>query len=155
MARLTIVKVGGKVVENPDTLNSFLEEFRKITGNKILVHGGGQTATLLSEKLGLKTMMVDGRRVTDENTLEIATMVYGGLINKKIVARLQAMAINAIGLTGADLDLVRARKRAVAEVDYGFVGDVESINSRELKLLLNENVVPVVAPLPMTGKGSC
>ncbi len=153
MARITIVKVGGKVVENPVALQNFLDEFRKITGNKILVHGGGQSATALSEKLGIKTVMVEGRRITDENTLEITAMVYGGLINRKIVAQLQARAINAIGLTGADLDLVRARKRPVTDIDYGFVGDVESINSREIRLLLNENVVPVVAPLTHDGNG--
>ena len=153
MARLTIVKVGGKVVENPAALQNFLDEFRKITGNKILVHGGGQSATNLSDKLGIKTVMVEGRRITDEQTLEVAAMVYGGLINKKIVAQLQARAINAIGLTGADLDLVRARKRALTDIDYGFVGDVESINSRELRLLFNENVVPVIAPLTHDGNG--
>ena len=97
--------------------------------------------------------MVEGRRITDEQTLEVAAMVYGGLINKKIVAQLQARAINAIGLTGADLDLVRARKRALTDIDYGFVGDVESINSRELRLLFNENVVPVIAPLTHDGNG--
>jgi acetylglutamate kinase len=153
MARLTIVKVGGKVVEDPIALSSFLDEFRKITGNKILVHGGGQQATLLAERLGIKTTMVEGRRITDESTLEIAVMVYAGLVNKKIVAQLQARAINAIGLSGADLDLIKARKRPVTDIDYGFVGDVESINSREIRLLLNENTVPVIAPLTHDGNG--
>lgn len=153
MARLVIVKVGGKITEDPVLLDKFLDEFKKITGNKILVHGGGPSVTMLATKLGIETKMVEGRRITDEKTLEIAAMVYGGLINKNIVARLQARTINAIGLTGADLDLIRARKRAVQDIDYGFVGDIETVNSHELRILLNENVVPVVAPLTHDGYG--
>ncbi len=153
MDRLTIVKVGGKVVENVQSLNALLEQFKRISGNKILVHGGGTTATNLATKLGIKTRMVDGRRVTDKDTLELVTMVYGGLVNKRIVAALQAININAIGLTGADLDLIRSKKRPVTDVDYGFVGDIEDVNSRELRLLLNENIVPVIAPLTHDGNG--
>ncbi len=153
MDRLTIIKVGGKVVEDPQLLNTLLDHFTSITGYKLLVHGGGPLATKLAEKLGVETRMVEGRRITDQETLEITTMVYAGLINKKIVAGLQARNCNALGLTGADLDLVRARKRPVADVDYGFVGDVEDVNTRELRLLIGENVIPVVAPLTHDGHG--
>jgi acetylglutamate kinase len=151
--RLTIVKVGGKVVEEPELLNSLLNDFVCITGYKILVHGGGKAATALADRLGLETRMVDGRRITDSGMLEVVTMVYGGLVNKRVVAGLQSRNINAIGLTGADLDLIKAKKRAVGEIDYGYVGDVENVNSRELRLLLNENVVPVIAPLTHDGSG--
>jgi acetylglutamate kinase len=153
MDRLTIVKVGGKVVEDPQLLNTLLDHFTSITGNKILVHGGGPLATQLADKLGVETRMVEGRRITDQETLEITTMVYAGLVNKKIVAGIQARNCNALGLTGADLDLIRARKRPVGDIDYGFVGDVEDVNTRELRLLLGENVIPVVAPLTHDGQG--
>ncbi len=154
MDRLTIIKVGGKVVEEPDSLNALLDQFCRISGNKILVHGGGRSATELAKRLNIETQMVNGRRITDAATLEVVTMVYGGLVNKKIVAGLQARGINAIGLTGADLDLIRAKKRPVGEIDYGYVGDVEDVNTYELKLLINENIIPVVAPLTHDGKGS-
>jgi len=154
MDRLTIIKVGGKVVENPDSLDLLLDQFKRISGYKMLVHGGGSTATIIAEKLGIPTQMIDGRRITDKATLDVVTMVYGGLVNKKIVAGLQARNCNALGLTGADLSLVRARKRPVQTIDYGFVGDVEEVNSRELRLLLAENVVPVVAPITHDGKGT-
>jgi acetylglutamate kinase len=153
MDRLTIIKVGGKVVEDPQSLNSVLDQFHKISGYKILVHGGGTTATELAGRLGIETKMIEGRRITDKAMLDVAVMVYGGLVNKNIVAGLQARNCNALGLTGADLSLARARKRAVQEIDYGFVGDVEEVNSRELRLLLNENVVPVIAPVTHDGKG--
>lgn len=154
MDRLTIIKVGGKVVEDPESLNQLLDQFCKISGNKLLVHGGGRSATEIATKLGVETKMVEGRRITNKATLEIVTMVYGGLVNKKIVAGLQARGCNAIGLTGVDLDLIRAHKRPVAEIDYGFVGDVDDVNSSELRLLINENVIPVVAPLTHDGKGT-
>jgi acetylglutamate kinase len=131
MDRLTIIKVGGKVVENPESLNSVLDQFHKISGYKILVHGGGTSATEMAAKLGIETKMVEGRRITDRAMLDVATMVYGGLVNKNIVAGLQARNCNALGLTGADLSLVRSKKRPVKEIDYGFVGDVEEVNSRE------------------------
>jgi acetylglutamate kinase len=154
MDRITIIKVGGKVVEEPETLNALLDQFCRISGNKILVHGGGRSATEIANRLGIETQMVNGRRITDEATLEVVTMVYGGLVNKKIVAGLQSRGINAVGLTGADLDLIRAKKRPVGEIDYGFVGDVENVNTRELRLLINENIIPVVAPLTHDGKGN-
>ncbi len=153
MDRLTIIKVGGKVVEDPDSLNALLDQFNKISGHKVLVHGGGRTATEIAGKLGIETKMIEGRRITDAKMLEVVTMVYGGLVNKRIVAGLQARGMNAIGLTGADLDLIRAKKRPVQEIDYGYVGDVEDVNSRELRLLIDENVVPVIAPLTHDGKG--
>jgi acetylglutamate kinase len=153
MDRLTIIKVGGKVVEDNQSLNSLLDQFKKISGYKILVHGGGNTATEIAGKLGIETKMVNGRRITNSEMLDVAVMVYGGLVNKKIVAALQARNCNALGLTGADLGFIRARKRPVQDVDYGFVGDVEEVNSRELRLLLNENVIPVIAPLTHDGNG--
>lgn len=153
MDRLTIIKVGGKVVEDSQSMNSLLDQFRKISGYKILVHGGGTTATEIAARLGIETKMVNGRRITDSDMLDVAAMVYGGLVNKKIVAALQARNCNAIGLTGADLGFIRSRKRPVKDIDYGFVGDVEDVNSRELRLLLNENVIPVIAPLTHDGNG--
>ena len=153
MDRLTIIKVGGKVVEDSSSLNALLDQFIRITGNKILVHGGGKTATDIAAKLGIETQMVDGRRITGQSMLEVVTMVYGGLVNKKVVAQLQARGCNAIGLSGADLNLISARRRPVQEIDYGFVGDVGDVNSRELRILIGENVVPVIAPLTHDGKG--
>ncbi len=154
MEKLTIIKVGGKVVEEPDALNNLLDRFTRISSHKMLVHGGGRTATRMADKLGIETEMVDGRRITGQSMLEVVTMVYGGLINKKIVAGLQARGCNALGLTGADLNLISAAKRPALPVDYGFVGDVEDVNSRELRMLINENVVPVIAPLTHDGKGN-
>jgi len=140
-------------VEDSESLNALLDQFIKFSGNKILVHGGGRTATEIAAKLGIETEMVDGRRITGKSMLDVVTMVYGGLVNKKIVAGLQARGCNAIGLTGADLNLISARKRPVQEIDYGFVGDIVDVNSSELRMLLGENVVPVIAPLTHDGKG--
>lgn len=153
MERLTIVKVGGKVVEEKESLDQLLNHFSQIRGKRILVHGGGRLATTLSEKLGIETKMVDGRRITDEATLEVVTMVYAGLVNKNIVAGLQARGCNSIGLTGADLNVIKARKRPVKEIDYGFVGDIMGVNTSELRLLLNEEVVPVMAPITHDTRG--
>jgi len=153
MDRLAIIKVGGKVVEDSESLSALLDQFIKFSGNKILVHGGGRTATEIAAKLGIETEMVDGRRITGKSMLDVVTMVYGGLVNKKIVAELQARGCNAIGLTGADLNLISARKRPVQEIDYGYVGDIIDVKSRELRLLIDENVVPVVAPITHDEKG--
>ena len=153
MDRLTIIKVGGKVIEDSTPLNTLLDQFVRISGNKILIHGGGKTATEVAAKLGIETQMVNGRRITSQSMLEVVTMVYAGLVNKQIVAKLQARGCNALGLTGADMNIISARKRPVNEIDYGFVGDVSNVNSRELRFLLNENVVPVVAPLTHDGNG--
>ncbi len=150
---LTIIKAGGKVVEEPETLKAFLDDFAGLTGFKLLVHGGGRSATALAARLGIETQMVEGRRVTDASMLEVVTMVYGGLVNKSVVAGLQARKMNALGLTGADLNLILAHKRTGTAVDYGFVGDVDSVQSSEITNLIRRNVVPVVAPLTHDGAG--
>ena len=149
---LIIIKVGGKIVEEV-SLRSLLKDFSRIAGNKILVHGGGNCATALAEKLGIETKIVEGRRITDAETLKVATMVYAGLVNKNIVAGLQAFGNNAIGLTGADLDIMRAVKRPVGEIDYGFVGDINWVNAQALSELLGNGAIPVIAPITHEGKG--
>lgn len=154
MEKLTVIKVGGKVVESEESLNLLLENFAAIEGNKVLVHGGGRSATALAEKIGIKSQMIDGRRVTDSETLKVVTMVYAGLVNKGIVAGLQAKGVNAIGLTGADFDSIRAVKRPVVTVDYGYVGDVTAVNGDKLSKLIDEGAVPVMAPLTHDGEGS-
>ncbi|MCW3786118.1 acetylglutamate kinase [Plebeiibacterium sediminum] len=154
MQEITVVKVGGKVVETPESLQSLLNDFVALPGLKILVHGGGRSATKIASQLGVETKMVDGRRITDLETLKVVTMVYAGLVNKNIVASLQALGANSVGLTGADLNLIRAVKRPVKEIDYGYVGDVESVQVNELMDLINKNVIPVVAPLTHDGKGN-
>jgi len=147
MNKLTLVKVGGKIVEEPESLKQLLADFSKIEGYKVLVHGGGRSATAMAAKLGIESTMVNGRRVTDEETLKVVTMVYGGLVNKQIVAGLQAIGVNALGLTGADLNYMRSEKRPVKDVDYGFVGDVKEVNAGILADLIAKGVVPVLAPL--------
>ncbi len=149
MNKLFIVKIGGNVLDEPPMLTKFLQDFTAIREPKILVHGGGKQATRIGEQLGIRTNMVKGRRVTDEQTRDLVTMVYGGLVNKQIVARLQYMGCNALGVTGADGNLIRAVKRPVTEVDFGFVGDIHpaGVNSSLLYFLLQQNAVPVFAPL--------
>ena len=154
MQQLTIVKVGGKVVENPDLLEDFLKNYNLIAGYKILVHGGGRSATDLAEKLGIETVMKEGRRITDAEMLKVVTMVYAGLVNKNIVAQLQKMRIDAIGLTGVDMSLIISDKRPVKEIDYGFVGDVKKVNAQALVELLNQSYLPVIAPLTHDGNGN-
>ena len=151
--KLTLIKVGGKIVEEEETLKDLLRDFSRIEGFKALVHGGGRSATKLSERLGIESRMVNGRRVTDAETLRVVTMVYGGLVNKNIVAGLQALGVNALGLTGADMNIIRSEKRPVAEVDYGFVGDVKAVNADLLAMLIREGIVPVLAPLTHDGEG--
>ena len=153
MEKITVVKVGGKIVEDEQSLNQLLTDFNTIKGNKILVHGGGRSATKLAGRLGVETKMVDGRRITDDAMLEVVTMVYGGLVNKRIVAALQACGINALGMTGADMNILLSDKRPVKTVDYGWVGDVKQANGGALAKLIKENVVPVVAPLTHDGMG--
>lgn len=147
MDKLNIIKVGGKVVEDPAALEQFLQDFAKISGYKLLVHGGGTLATELAKQLGIENKITEGRRITDAETLKIVTMVYGGLINKNIVACLQAKNINALGLTGADLNLIRSDKRPVKEIDYGYVGDVKEVQDDLLAELLKLGIVPVLAPI--------
>lgn len=151
--KLTIIKVGGKIVEEEATLCKLLDDFAAIAGYKVLVHGGGRSVTKLAAQLGIESKMVNGRRVTDAETLKIATMVYGGLVNKNIVAGLQARGVNALGLTGADMDVIRSVKRPVGEVDYGFVGDVKQVNGAFLGELIHKSVVPVLAPLTHDSNG--
>ena len=147
MKKITIVKVGGKIVEEPQSLTQLLSDFSKIEGHKILVHGGGRSATAIATRLGIESKMVNGRRITDQETLNVVTMVYGGLVNKKIVAGLQALGVNALGLTGADLNIIRSEKRPIEEVDYGFVGDVKEVNAEIIADLISKDIVPVLAPL--------
>lgn len=154
MQELTIVKVGGKVVEEPETLHQLLKDFAAIPSPKILVHGGGRSATAMAERLGVKTQMIEGRRITDAPMLEVVTMVYGGLVNKNIVAGLQSHKQNALGMTGADMNIIRSKKRVHPTIDYGFVGDIEEVNGQALKQLLTEGVVPVIAPLTHDGEGN-
>lgn len=151
--KLTVVKVGGAILEDAESLSGFLDRFVALPGLKILVHGGGRAATRMAAKLGIESKMVEGRRITDAETLEIVTMVYGGLVNKNTVAALQARDCNAAGFTGADLNLVKASKRPVADIDYGFVGDITAVQSGAFANLLQLGITPVVAPLTHDGKG--
>lgn len=149
MNKLFIIKIGGNVLDNPESLKKFLQDFASIKEPKILIHGGGKIATRLGEQLGIESNYVNGRRITDSQTLDLVTMVYGGLVNKQIVASLQKLECNAMGVTGADGNLIKAKKRPVKDIDYGFVGDIttESVNSTLLYFLLKQNIVPVFAPL--------
>ena len=152
--KITVIKVGGKIVEEQESLNNLLDRFAAIEGYKVLIHGGGRSATRIAESLGIESRMVGGRRITDAKTLKVVTMVYGGLVNKNIVAGLQARGINALGLTGADCNVLRAYMRPVGEVDWGFVGDVESADGAMLAKLIGEGIVPIMAPLTHDGKGN-
>ena len=151
--KLTIIKVGGKIVEEEDSLRRLLRDFAAIEGHKVLVHGGGRSATQFATRLGIESQMVNGRRITDAAMLEVVTMVYGGLVNKHIVACLQAVGVNALGLTGADMNVIRSHKRPVKDVDYGFVGDVDTVDAGALSTLVRAGVVPVMVPLTHDGKG--
>lgn len=150
---LTVVKVGGAVVEDDSRLAALLDSFSRISGAKILVHGGGRSATKIAAALGIESKMVDGRRITDAEMLCVVTMVYGGLVNKNVVAQLQARGENAVGLTGADMDVIRSHKRPVKDVDYGFVGDVDRVDAAVLQSLINQGATPVMAPLTHDGQG--
>ena len=153
MEKLVLIKVGGKIVEEENTLRQLLKDFAAIEGQKVLVHGGGRSATKLAAELGVETKMVNGRRITDADMLRIVTMVYGGLVNKNIVAKLQALGVNALGLTGADMNLIRSEKRPVKEVDYGYVGDVKEVNAELLAGLIKQGIVPILAPLTHDKEG--
>lgn len=152
--KLTLIKVGGKIVEEDSCLKQLLDDFAAIGGFKVLVHGGGRSATKIASALGIQSKMVNGRRITDSETLKIVTMVYGGLVNKNIVAGLQARGNNALGLTGADMNVIRSVKRPVKDIDYGFVGDVEQVDVAFLSELIYKGIVPVLAPLTHDGKGN-
>jgi len=154
MNQLTIVKVGGKIVEEKESLKALLKDFSSIAGHKILVHGGGRSATQIAAQLGIESKMVDGRRITDEETLKVVTMVYAGLVNKTIVAQLQALGLDAVGFCGADMNIMLSDKRPVKEIDYGFVGDVKEVNAPVLQDLIKQNFVPVLSPITHDGKGN-
>ena len=153
--KLTIVKVGGAVVEDEAQLAQLLKDFSAIEGKKVLVHGGGRRATQVAASLGIESKMVNGRRITDAEMLNVVTMVYGGLVNKNLVARLQANGVNALGLTGADIDVIRSLKRPLKDgIDYGFVGDVDKANGEMLSRLIEVGITPVMAPLTHDGQGT-
>jgi len=152
---LIVIKIGGNIVDDEAKLSSFLQSFADVIAKKILVHGGGKVATKIGESLGIESKYVDGRRITDAATIDLVTMVYAGLINKKVIAQLQSLNCNAIGVTGADGNLIPANKRPVKEIDYGFVGDVKSdkINAQSWSSLLDHGFIPVVAPITHDGNG--
>ena len=153
--KLTVVKGGGAVVEDEVQLAQLLKDFSAIEGKKVLVHGGGRRATQVAASLGIESKMVNGRRITDAEMLNVVTMVYGGLVNKNLVARLQANGVNALGLTGADIDIIRSHKRPLKDgIDYGFVGDVDKANGQMLSRLIEEGITPVMAPLTHDGQGT-
>ena len=150
---LNVVKVGGAIVEDEAQLALLISRFSAVSGRKVLVHGGGRSATRIAAALGIESQMVGGRRITDSETLKVVTMVYGGLVNKNIVALMQAHGIDAIGLTGADMDVIRAHRRPVRDIDYGFVGDVDRADGSKLSTLIEQGVTPVLAPLTHDGSG--
>lgn len=155
MQKLFLIKIGGNVIDKEDSLQSFLRDFAAIKEKKILIHGGGKIATKIGEQLGIESKYINGRRITDDATIDLVTMVYAGLVNKKMVAQLQSLQCNAIGLTGADANIIPATKRPVKDVDFGWVGDVENgkLKIENLKLLLGAHLVPVFAPLTHDGHG--
>lgn len=150
---LRVIKIGGNIIDDPKRLRAFLSDFAALPGAKILVHGGGKVATEMAEQLGIPQTLLDGRRITDAATLKVVTMVYGGLVNKQIVAQLQALGVPALGVCGADGDLLRAHKRRHATIDYGWVGDIDTVNAPLLDRWLGQGLAPVVAPLSHDGAG--
>ena len=151
---IQVVKIGGGILENEASREMFLRQFAAVEGPKVLVHGGGRLATTMAERLGVKTQMIDGRRVTDKETLDIVTMVYGGLVNKQVVTLLHTMGVNAIGLTGADGGWMRSVKRPIKNgIDYGYVGDVKEVNGEHLRMLLDNGLTPVIAPITYSVEG--
>ena len=153
MESLYVIKIGGNIVDNPTLLTACLQSFAKVKGQAILVHGGGKLATSLATSMGVEQKMVDGRRITDEATLKIVTMVYAGYINKNIVAQLQAEGVDAFGLSGVDGNLILAHKRINAAIDFGLVGDIDEVNTHLLLQLLSNNTRLVIAPITHDGKG--
>ena len=154
MEQVTVIKVGGAIVEDAERLAQLLDRFAALPGRKVLVHGGGRRATKVASALGIESKMVEGRRITDAEMLEVVTMVYGGLVNKNIVAQLQSRGVNAVGLTGADMNVIRSHKRPKKDgVDYGFVGDVDKADGHRLLSLIRGGLTPVMAPLTHDGMG--
>jgi acetylglutamate kinase len=150
---LSIIKIGGNIIDNPTDLSQFLADFSIIEGNKILVHGGGKSATKMAQSIGLTPKMIDGRRITDQPMLDVVVMIYAGEINKNIVAQLQANNTNAMGFSGADGNLIQSTKRNHPTIDYGFVGDVQKVNTSLLKTLINSAIVPVFCAITHDKKG--
>jgi acetylglutamate kinase len=150
---LYIVKISGNTIDNSEALEQFLKDFHSLQFAKILIHGGGKIATEIAKKMEIPTQMIDGRRITDEATIDLVTMVYGGLINKKIVGKLQSLQTNAIGLTGADAGSVISEKRPIKDIDYGFVGDIKKVNSATITKLIEIGLVPIFAPLTSNSQG--
>lgn len=154
MEQVTVIKVGGAIVEDAERLAQLLDRFAALPGQKVLVHGGGRRATKVASALGIESKMVEGRRITDADMLEVVTMVYGGLVNKNIVAQLQSRGVNAVGLTGADMNVIHSHKRPKKDgVDYGFVGDVDKADGHRLLSLICDGLTPVMAPLTHDGMG--
>lgn len=153
MEKLSIVKIGGNIIEDDTSLKAFLKLFSNLEGKKILVHGGGKRATSIASKLGIESKMVNGRRITDADTLEVITMVYGGLVNKNIVAQLQALQVDAIGLTGADINSIASDKRPVKDIDFGFVGDVKKVAHQSIDKLIKADFTPVFCAITHDGNG--
>jgi acetylglutamate kinase len=151
--KLSIIKIGGNIIDNSSELSSFLLDFSKIKGHKILVHGGGKSATKMAESIGLKPQMIDGRRITDAPMLDVAVMIYAGQINKNIVAQLQLHNTDAVGFSGADGNLIQSTKRNHPTIDYGFVGDVQKVNTNLLEILLSNQITPVFCAITHDGNG--
>ena len=154
MAELKVIKIGGNVIDNDLALERFLRDFAALEGRKILIHGGGKLATRMAERLEIKQQMVEGRRITDRATLDVVTMVYAGLINKRIVAMLQSFGCNAMGLSGADGGVIRANRRSPEPIDFGFVGDIAEVDGERLQMLTTEGITPVICSIMHDGKGS-
>lgn len=154
MKTIHVIKIGGKVIDEEAKLDAFLKDLSSLEGTKVLVHGGGSIASKMGQRLGIKPNMKDGRRITDDDTQELVTMVYGGLVNKRIVAKLQSLNVNAAGLSGADLNILHAQKRNPEPIDFGWVGDIDKVNTDWLLELLGHDVIPVLAPLTHDGQGN-
>jgi len=150
---MKIVKIGGNIIDNPKKLSIFLENFAEIKDNKILIHGGGTIANKFSEKLGITPKIYNGRRITDKHSLDITTMIYAGLLSKRIVANLQSLNCNAMGLSGADANIITAKKREISNIDYGFVGDVTNINVYTISKFIDIGIVPVINSIAHNNNG--
>ncbi len=153
MKQLNIIKIGGNIINNPAVLTEVLTDFSNMEGLKILVHGGGRKASQVLKSMGIEPKMINGRRVTDETTLEVVTMVYAGLINKNVVAQLQALDCMSIGMTGADLNSIQSHKRIVKDIDYGFAGDIDKVNGKAISALLSANFTPVFCSITHNKNG--
>ena len=153
MKKLYVIKIGGNIIDDEAKLSSFLKSVASINSYKIVVHGGGKLATKLADSLGIQQQMIDGRRITDAETLKVVTMVYAGYVNKNIVAQLQALDCNAIGLTGADNNMIEAHKRNHAHIDYGFVGDIDAVDAKGINHFLELGLTPIIAPITHDKKG--